>query len=298
MFAAFIHLFTSLHTIESFASTLKSIQFNVLNISVFVISASRYFSSNLDRLFLSSLEFIDSVYLQKHPDRVSQQFHSNLVALTTEEKYLTPSWSQIKAKYSSSQEFAVFIQRYLKNWAANLTIVLLGKLPYIGSIVLGLISIQNLNNKIGTVRALIVFGVLQLLPKYYSIMFLNAYWGSRSMVHDLLLPYFSRVRFTKLEKDQWIKSREGLLFGFGFCYFMLIKRLPWIGLLIYGFAESSVAYLITKVSDPPPNQVSQLVQWNASQLVWNKEKELELLLGVTFEKDEGFQPVPGSYLFA
>lgn len=295
--AEFIGLFTSLQSINSFALALKSFQFNVLNISVFVISASRYFSADLDNLFLSSLEFIDLVYLLKHPEKTAQQYHSNLVALSSKEHFLNPSWNLIKAKYTSSQDFAVFIQRYFKNWVANLTIFFLGRLPYVGSLILGLISIQNLNDKIGTVRALVVFGVLQILPKYYSVMFLNAYWGSRSMVHDLLLPYFSRVRFTKIEKDQWIKSREGLLFGFGFCYFMLIKRLPWIGLLTYGFAESSVAYLITKVSDPPPSQVSQLVHWNASQLVWNKEKEIEVLSGHTFEKDEGFHPLPGSYLF-
>lgn len=297
LLAAFVGLFTSLERIADLASFLKGLQFNVLNISVFVVSASRFFTKDLDYLFLASLEFIDSVYILKHPDRTSQQYHANLVALSTNEKYTGFSLNLLQAKYSSSGEFAVFIQRHIRNGLSNLAVYLLCKIPVVGSVVLGFISFLSLNSKIGTIRALAIFGTLQLLPKYYAVKFLTTYWGSRSMVHDLLLPYFSRVRFTKLEKDQWIKSREGLLFGFGLCYFILIKRLPWVGLLIFGFAESAVAYLITKVSDPPPNQVSLLVHWNASQLVWNKEKELDILLGLYVSKDEGFVPIPGSYIF-
>lgn len=298
--ALFVGIFVQLDNIVDFASSLKSFQFNVLNISVFVISATRYFTKDLDNLFLSSMEFIDSVYLQKHPERSSQQFYDNLVALSSEEKItsLRPSWRQIRSKYSTSQSFAVFVQRYVRNWLSNIGVFFLGKVPYIGSVVVGLISFLNLNNKIGTVRALSVFGVLQVLPKSFGVLFLTTYWGSRSMVHDLLLPYFSRVRFTKMEKEQWIKSREGLLFGFGLFYFSMVKRFPWVGLLTYGFAESSVAYLITKVSDPPPSQVNQLVHWSASQLVWNKEKELDVLLGDFALKDEGFHPVPGSFIFS
>lgn len=286
--------------VKEFAKWLKNFQFNVLNISVFVVSASRYFTKGLDNLFLMSLEFIDSVYLRRHPDRTMQQFYSNLVALSTDEKIYTlrPTWTDTRKKYSTFQDLAGFISLYVRNWTSILAVFLLGKIPFVGSIILGLISFQSLNDKIGTVRALAVFSAIQVLPKNYGVMFLTTYWGSRSMVHDLLSPYFSRVRFTKIEKEQWIKSREGILFGFGLCYFLLIKKFPWFGLLIYGFAESSVAYLITKVSDPPPNQISQLVHWNASQLVWNKEKELEIILGDFANKDEGFQPIPGSFIFS
>lgn len=300
LIAYILSLFGSAEKITEIAAFLKNLQFNVLNISVFVISASRYFSQDLDELFLMSLEFIDSVYLQKHPERTDQQFHSNLVALSTDEKVrsIRPTWMNVRKKYASSIDFTNFISRYLRISAYALGLYLLGRIPVIGSIILGLISFLSLNDVIGTARAIVVFGAVQILPKSYGVFFLTTYWGSRSMVHDLCFPYFSRVRFTKIEKDQWIKSREGLLFGFGLCYFLLIKKFPWFGLLTYGFAESSVAYLITKVSDPPPNQVSQLIQWNPSQLVWNKEKELDVILGDFLENDEGFQPIPGSFIFS
>lgn len=298
IFAKFVGLFFKLDGVNAFATTLKNLQFDVLNISVFVVAASRFFTNDLDHLFLASLEFIDSVYLQKHPDRTSHQYHSNLVALSDGEKSTGLSLSLIHAKYISSGEFAGFVRHHFRNGINNLAVFLLSKVPVVGSIVIGVISFLALNDKIGTVRALSVFAALQVVPKYYAMLLLGTYWGSRNMVHDLLLPYFSRVKFTTLEKNQWLKSREGLLFGFGLCFFTLIKKFPWTGLLIFGFAESSVAYLITKLSDPPPNQVSQLMHWNASQLVWNKDVELEILLGQYANKDEGFVPVPGSYIFS
>lgn len=301
IFANFIGLFFNLSLIEGTANSLKYLQFNVLNVNVFVISASRYFSKHLDTLFLSSLEFIDSVYLKKHPDRQSQQFHQNLVELSVENKenYNTGfNIQNLKKKYTSSQDFSAFVKRHLTKTTLNLLVLLISKLPYVGTVVLGLISFQSLNDKIGTERAIVVFGTLQMIPKKYSVAFLTTYYGSRSMVHDLLLPYFTRVRFTNREKEQWIKAREGVLFGFGLCFFSLIHWFPWVGLLTYGFAESSVAYLITKITDPPPDQASQLIHWNQTQLVWNKEKEQSIIQGTFANNDEGYSPIPGSFIFS
>ncbi|KAM9911868.1 hypothetical protein OXX69_003123 [Metschnikowia pulcherrima] len=302
IFANFLGLFVNSTFIDNAASSLKYLQFNVLNVNVFVISASRYFTNQLDDLFLSSIEFIDSVYIEKHPERRGQRFHPNLVELSVEIKEPSnsgiPSFRSLKKTYAGSQEFSVFVKRHLTRTSLNFLVLLLSKLPYVGTVILGLISFQDLNDKIGTERAVAIFAILQMIPKAHSVAFLTTYYGSRSMVQDLLLPYFSRVRFTKREKEQWIKAREGLLFGFGFCFFYLIRSFPWVGLLIYGFAESSVAYLITKVSDPPPDQVSQLVHWNQTQLVWNKEKEQSVLEGTFITNDEGFNPIPGSFIFS
>lgn len=295
--AAAVGLIFELNRVDAFVAGLKSFQLNVLNISVFMISASRFFSRQLDNLFLSSLQFIDSVAVSKHPEG-APRFHENLLALSEEKpKSVRPTFSSIRAKYANSKDFATFVQRHLFKTACNIGVFALGKVPVVGSLLLGAISFLNLNDKIGTVRACAVFMALQVMPKYYSVLFLTTYWGSRNMVHDLLYPYFSRVRFTKIEKEQWVKSREGLLFGFGLCFFLLIRKFPWVGLLIFGFAESSAAYLITKVSDPPPSQTSQLILWNSSQLVWNKQREHDILSGVFTKTDDGFHAVPGSFIF-
>ena len=65
------------------------------------------------------------------------------------------------------------------------------------------------------------------------------------------MPYFSRIRFTKEQKARWFRDREGLLFGFGVGFYVFLK-IPVFGVLIYGIAEASTAYLITKITDPPP----------------------------------------------
>lgn len=284
--------------LDHVVASLKSFQFNVLNISVFLITGSRFFNKQLDDLFLQSLKFIDQVRQAKYPD-TDRIYHENLVSLRTDETITNgrPTLDSIKKKWSTSQEFSAFMRRHINRTTLSVGAYFVSKIPFFGSVILGLVSFQNLDSKIGTVNAAVIFGLLQLIPKRWAVLFLTTYWGSRSMLHDLLAPYFSRVRFTKSEKDQWIRSREGLLFGFGLCHYLLIRRLPWIGLLLYGFAESSVAYLVTKITDPPPKQVSQLVKWNASQLVWNREKELDLMSGLFAESDEGFQPIPGSYIF-
>lgn len=301
VFANFMGIFVNSRILESLANWLRDFQFGVLNLGVFFTSIAKQFSTQLDMIFLQSLEFIDKSYLKKHPDKPEHQYHRNLVELSQDPPL--PSGKGIlslqtwRDKYNSSQEFSTFVGRHCYKMSFNVAVFFLSKLPYVGHVIVGLLSFYNLNDKIGTDRAVLVFVVLTLLPRHHAVLCLTTYYGLRSMVHDLLLPYFSRVRFTSREKEQWIKSREGLLFGFGFLFFVLIRKLPWIGLLIYGFAETSVAYLITKVSDPPPSSLSQLIHWNQTQLVWNKEKEQDVLQGTFASSDEGFSPIPGSFIF-
>jgi hypothetical protein len=65
------------------------------------------------------------------------------------------------------------------------------------------------------------------------------------------VPYFARIRFTPEQKKQFFRDREGVLFGFGVLFYVFVK-IPLLGVLIYGVAEASTAYLITKITDPPP----------------------------------------------
>lgn len=52
-----------------------------------------------------------------------------------------------------------------------------------------------------------------------------------------------------------------------------------LGVLIYGIAEASTAYLITKITDPPPPP-SERAAFAESQVVWkNKHEFLNLSLG-------------------
>lgn len=92
-----------------------------------------------------------------------------------------------------------------------------------------------------------------------------------------LEPYFSRIKFNKEQKKQWFHDREGLLFGFGVGFYIFL-RIPLLGVLIYGIAEASTAYLITKITDPPPPP-REVEGFAASQTVWkNKHEFLNLNL--------------------
>ena len=49
-----------------------------------------------------------------------------------------------------------------------------------------------------------------------------------------------------------------MLFGFGLGFYVFVK-IPLVGVLIYGLAEASTAYLITKITEPPlpPNEAEK-----------------------------------------
>jgi hypothetical protein len=100
---------------------------------------------------------------------------------------------------------------------------------------------------------------------------LNLIWVSQ------LEPYFSRIRFSKEQKRKWFLDREGVLFGFAFGFTIVLKT-PLIGVLMYGIAQASTAYLITKITDPPPPPAYS-EGFAGSQVVWeNKHRFLQLPL--------------------
>jgi hypothetical protein len=86
-----------------------------------------------------------------------------------------------------------------------------------------------------------------------------------------LEPYFSRIHYTKDQKRKWFKDREGVLFGFGVGFFIFLK-IPLVGVLIYGIAEASTAYLITKITDPPP-PLAQAEGFAETQVRWTNKHE-------------------------
>jgi hypothetical protein len=61
------------------------------------------------------------------------------------------------------------------------------------------------------------------------------------------------------------------LFGFGVGFYIFL-RIPLLGVLIYGIAEASTAYLITKISDPPPKP-AEGEGFAASQQEWRNKYE-------------------------
>ena len=54
--------------------------------------------------------------------------------------------------------------------------------------------------------------------------------------------------------------------------FTVIVKIPLVGVLIYGIAEASTAYLVTKITDPPPPP-AESQGFAASQVAWTNKHE-------------------------
>jgi hypothetical protein len=189
-----------------------------------------------------------------------------------------------------------FLIRFGRRAGISLAIYALSFIPYVGRFVLPAASFYTFNNAVGLTPAMVIFGSSMFLPKRYIVMFLQSYFSSRSLMRELvrlpslpyralvtnsyqLEPYFSRVRYTKEQKKLWFRDREGVLFGFGVGFFILVK-IPLVGVLVYGIAEASTAYLITKITEPPPPP-AQAEQFKESQIRWkNKHEFLDLPLSM------------------
>lgn len=222
---------------------------------------------------MESLRWVDVTYVQKHkhddPNELRDMYYPNL------RQYSTRDGSTHTT--STAEAISMFLYRFARKAAISLGVYSLSYLPVVGRFVLPAASFYTFNQAVGLGPASVIFGTGIFLPRRYLVIFLQTYFSSRSLMRELLEPYFARVRFNKQEKRNWFRSREGLLFGFGIGFYILL-RVPLLGVLIYGVAEASTAYLITKVTDPPPPS-NNSAGFATSQQEWkNKQKFLSLPL--------------------
>ncbi|KAK7746017.1 hypothetical protein SLS53_002739 [Cytospora paraplurivora] len=223
--------------------------------------------------FMESLRWVDTTYVQKHkdddPKDLRDMYYPNLRQYTTRDGSTSTT--------STAEAVSMFLYRFARKALISIAVYSLSYLPVVGRFVLPAASFYTFNAAVGLGPASVLFGTGIFLPRRYLVIFLQTYFASRSLMRELLEPYFARIRFTKEEKRHWFRSREGLLFGFGIGFYVLL-RVPLLGVLIYGIAEASTAYLITKVTDPPPPP-SQSTGFATSQQEWkNKQKFLDLSL--------------------
>lgn len=220
---------------------------------------------------MQSLYWVDLTYSQKHKHDNQQELRGMYY----------PNFSQYRgssgvklngAKQNTAAAAYAYLSRFCRKAALSLAIFALSHIPLVGNFVLPAVSFYTFKKAVGTGPAIIIFGTGVFLPRRYLVIFLQTYFSSRSLMRELLVPYFSRVYFTKDEKRNWFRNREGVLFGFGLGFYVL-TRVPLVGVLIYGIAEASTAYLITKITDPPP-PVSEARQYAESQQIWRNKHEI------------------------
>ena len=222
---------------------------------------------------MDSLKWVDQTYVSKHMDEHPSHLRPMYYPHLEQYHPLDGSARTINA----AEAIMHFFIRSAKKAAISLAIFAMSYLPVIGWLVLPAASFYTFHRAVGLGPASVIFGTGVLPPRRYLVIFLQSYFASRSLVRDLLEPYFARVRFTRDQKRNWFRSREGLLFGFGIGFYAMI-RVPLVGVLMYGIAEASTAYLITKITDPPPAP-EHAEGFAASQQRWaNKHKFLRLSL--------------------
>ncbi|KAJ8063782.1 hypothetical protein OCU04_007643 [Sclerotinia nivalis] len=249
------------------------IQNHVLQVPFFLMSILSRVTPTLDNMFMMSLAFVDETYYEKHKgeDRstLRDEYYPNL------RRY--PKRDGTTHKTSTAENTSMFLMKFGKKAGLSLAVYALSYIPILGRFVLPAASFYTFNKAAGLGPGLVVFGTGIFLPRKYLIIFLQTYFSSRSLMRELLEPYFARIDFTREQKKNWFHDREGLLFGFGVGFYILL-RIPLLGVLVYGIAEASTAYLITKITDPPP-PVGQEGNFAASQQKWkNKHEFLNLKL--------------------
>lgn len=296
-------------SLDRLVSLIDFVQNNVLNVGYLMIGLTRFLRPDLDDLFLLSLAWVDYTYILKHPEarppntqlsgvpafsyspspETSTSFRSSSSPRTSTPRSRSSSASPAPvpahsyyARLVSYKPLAIpgtrkrtpsdLITRYVK-WAALMAALWVASLlPYVGWMAFPLMSCYEMSSIIGAqpetmVPLLLILG--HVVPKRWSALFVGTFWGARNLVSELLQPYFRRLPLAEAQRRRWYLARSGILFGFG-AGFHLAMKIPFLGIFVYGLAQASSAYLITKVSDPPPSH-DQFDRWTETQLLYQYE---------------------------
>lgn len=244
----------------------------------------------LDDIFIQSMQFVDQTYVQKHSAQG--------------ERELRPSYSASLNKYpyhsSRVTNMHNFFRRYYKRLRLFIPVYLASSLPVVGPLALPMAGFYTLLKNLGLPAALVFSVIITAVPplKPLATLFLESFFSSRTLTRELLEPYFARVKFTPKQRALWFKERESVLFGFGLVFYWLL-RLPFLGVLFFGVAQASAAFLIQKVSDippEPPTTKTAIEAYAQSQIAWKNKKHFLILEGIASspETDAEWNSAPGS----
>ena len=289
----------SMHTIALFSDleaatwddkivdTMNFLQHSVLQVPFFLMMLMKFLSPALDNMFMESLDWVDRTYMQKHASEDPSGLRALYYPTLKQWSHTKPAHQSEKKNKSPLDGLAVFLLRYGRKAGLSLAILGLSYIPFVGKFVLPALSFYYFRAAIGsTPLAIGVFATGLFLPRTFLVRFLQTFFSSRTLMRELLDPYFTRIPFTPSQKKRWFLDREGVLFGFGAGFFLLVK-IPLVGVLVYGIAEASTAYLITKITDPPPfppalassktvgerERQKEVERFVEGQVTWTNKKE-------------------------
>ncbi|CCE82215.1 Piso0_001928 [Millerozyma farinosa CBS 7064] len=257
----------------------------ILNLNYLSVAASRYFTPYMKIYFLESLKYISI--------KNKSEYYKNLYSLYEkrgsshhEDELSSSLLSRFEHVLKNSKDFTAFYKKSLKNVLFIFLIVLIcPEQSKIGNTLVIFCALQTFNDKLGSIPTVCLGAILSFQKLDNSLLFLSYFWGSYEVTQDLFSVYFECIRCTRLEKTQWIRSREGLLLPFSFYCLFLINKMNWIGTIVYLLSGSCAAYILIETTDVPPTLESKLINWSSSQIIWNHDKKQYFLDGKFIDED-------------
>lgn len=203
---------------------------------------------------------------------VSPQMRDSLSRYSPEHDNYPRRWKQrLYYLLKTSPEFRQCVSRYAYHLVfASIVFALVEVIPdyKCAPVALSFLTWQWLLERLGAFPLAVVIGMLNLVDFRYQGPVVTLFAGASLLARDLLVPYFCRVPFSRYESKQWVKLREGVLWGFAVVFWCLLWRFPVACFWIYNAAQFGMGRLITRILAPPPVTKNAFYGWSTSQLVW------------------------------
>ncbi|KAI8087594.1 uncharacterized protein B0P05DRAFT_505775 [Gilbertella persicaria] len=190
----------------------------------------------LDDLFMESLRYVDAKNPQRPP----------YASVLAQQKFKKHFWRDMRD----------YLFRTWKKLRIGLVLLVLSTLPWVGRFVFPAAGAYTSYRALGKTQAVAVGICFFFLPQWATMKLVRALIGMRSLMRELLAPYFIRMKMSHKEKLRWFSGRKDVLFGFSAIAYLII-RLPFVGIVAYGIAQAASAYMLTVVTDPPTTDILQ-----------------------------------------
>ncbi|CEP14938.1 hypothetical protein [Parasitella parasitica] len=220
---------------EALESANRFVREIVASVPLLALLFMRYvYPKPLDDLFMESLRYLDSIHTDRAP----------YASILMQQKFKRRYWADMKD----------YMSRTWKKVRLGSLLLLLSLIPFVGKFVFPAAGAYTTYKALGKTQGIAVGICFFFLPKWATMKLVRALIGMRSLMRELLAPYFVRMRMSHREKRRWFSGRKDVLFGFsGIAY--IIIRLPLIGIIGYGIAQAASAYMLTVVTEPPSRDI-------------------------------------------
>lgn len=263
---------------KSFMAALDLFISHYGNPQVFLIVLSGFFVFDWGEVFINGAtdEYYDSLKHYPSHDSLDNLYGTDR---STQDRSLqtnvavTPDLStRLYYLLKELQQFRQFLKRYTNVYAYNtMVFALIHIFPHyrLTPIVLLLLVVQTLLDRIGAFPLIVMAALLNCCSYHYTGMLLSTFYGTALLSNDLVIPYFSRVAFTAYERRQWLKLREGVLWGFSLFFYLLLVFAPIALLWVFAWAQFLMGRFMCDLTDAPPRNKQLFYRWSSKQLMWS-----------------------------